>query len=540
MPFLVVMGSPAVGSKFPLTPNRDMLIGRSGFCDIVLNKRSISREHARVFERGGDYYIQDLDSINGTFVNGSPVRGEVRLKDGDRINLFDVPVNFNLFDDTNNPSSGSMFVFDGASPPSPPPVESRLRARLENILDIIHQLGNNLKIDVILPKVLDILFQMFPQASNGEIQLMDQEGNLSPRATLHGRSGETSTLTQFPADIQLSRRVLESGEALIEESGDATGDSALESSFSSSIFAPIIGHGGTPFGVIVLETEEPGSRFGPDDSSLVCGVAMIAAQSIGYARAHETVIEHELTRHYLQTAREIQLRMLPRECPRVPGYTFAKYYRAAQIVGGDAYSYHTLIDGRVMIAVADAAGKGLPASLKIAEFLSEIRHCVASATSLKAAMDYLNRFVCRSDDGFITFCMAVLDPQQNSVSIANAGHPPPRLRRRDGTILMVGRDRISFPLGLMDDNPVHPMTVSFSPGDEFILFTDGITEALGPSNELYGTDRLHKILKVNAGNAAERVKLMVADVDRFRQGHKPSDDQCILVMTRERSDAAWA
>lgn len=541
MPCLVVMGPPAMGVKYPLMPNRNFVIGRSGFCDIVLNKRSISREHARIFEDGGEYYITDLESINGTFVNGTPVKGEVRLKDRDRINLFDVPMKFYLFDDANNPSSGTMAVFNGTSTAPPEPVaESRSQSRLENILDIIHQLGSSLNVDVILPKVLGILFQMFPQTVNGEIQLTDEDGNLTPRATLHGRDTETSTLTAYPGDVRLSGMVLKSGEALIEDTGDDSGDSALESNFASTMFVPIIGQAKTSLGVIVLETEDPQSRFTPDDLSLVCGVAMIAAQSIGYARMHEAVVDHELTRHYLQTAREIQLRMLPRACPRVSGYSFAQYYRAAQIVGGDAYSYHTLPDGRVMIAVADAAGKGLPASLKIAEFLSEIRHCVATAVSLKSALDYLNRFVCRTDDGFITFCLAVLDPQKNSVSIANAGHPSPRLRRRNGTILVVGQERTSFPLGLMEDNPVHPMSVSMNPGDEFIMFTDGITEAFGRANELYGTDRLHQALSVDADSASERIKLLVADVERFRQGRKPSDDQCILVMTRDRGKSSVA
>ena len=73
-----------------------------------------------------------------------------------------------------------------------------------------------------------------------------------------------------------------------------------------------------------------------------------------------------------------------------------------------------------------------------------------------------------------------------------------------------------------------------NPGDEFIMFTDGITEAFGRTNELYGTDRLHQALAIDADSAPERIKLLMADVERFRQGRKPSDDQCILVMTRDR------
>lgn len=534
MASLLVLGPPAIGARFPLSSRRESIIGRSGFCDIVLNKRSISREHARIFEREGEYFIADLESVNGTFLNGRAIHEVTRLRDGDRINLYDVPLQFYLYDDQ-PPSSGTIPVYNSVSIPTPvrevaPPIQ--LRSQLDNVLDIVHQLGSSLDVDVILPKVLDILFQMFPQAVNGEILLVDEDGSLSPRATKHGREADSATLTAFPCDHRQSRKALECGTALIDVVGDDSGDSALESRFASTMFVPVIGSARKPLGVIVIETESPEARFGNEDLELMCGVATIAGQAIGYACVHEMVVDHERTRHHLETAREIQLRMLPRECPRVAGYEFAQYYRAAQIVGGDAYCYHKLPDGRIMLAVADAVGKGLPASLKIAEFISEIRHCVTSATSIKSAMDYLNRFVCRTDDGFITFCLAVLDPRRHTISVANAGHPLPRLRRKDGTVIPVGPDRVSFPFGLVDDTVFHPFTVNLDIGDEFVLFTDGVTEAFNRSSDIYGTERLHKVLRDPARTAEERVQLLVADVERFRKGRKPSDDQCILVTLR--------
>lgn len=539
MASLLVLGPPAIGARFPLNSRRESIIGRSGFCDIVLNKRSISREHARIFERNGEFFIADLESVNGTFLNGRAIHEVTRLRDGDRINLYDVPLQFYLYDDQ-PPSSGSMPVYNGVGPSvplreealqaGPPPVQ--LRSQLDNVLDIVHQLGSSLDVDVILPKVLDILFQMFPQAVNGEILLVDEDRSLSPRATKHGREADSATLTAFPCDHRLSSKSLESGTAMIDVVGDDSGDSALESRFASTMFVPIIGSARKPLGVIVIETESTEARFNNEDLELMCGVATIAGQAIGFACVHEMVVDHERTRHHLETAREIQLRMLPRECPQVGGYEFAQYYRAAQIVGGDAYCYHNLPDGRIMLAVADAVGKGLPASLKIAEFISEIRHCVTSAISIKSAMDYLNRFVCRTDDGFITFCLAVLDPGRHTISVANAGHPLPRLRRNDGTVIPVGADRVSFPFGLVEDTVFHPFTVSLGVGDEIVLFTDGVTEAFNRSSDIYGVERLHKALHAPARTAEERVQLLVADVERFRKGRKPSDDQCILVALR--------
>jgi sigma-B regulation protein RsbU (phosphoserine phosphatase) len=245
------------------------------------------------------------------------------------------------------------------------------------------------------------------------------------------------------------------------------------------------------------------------------------------------VIEHQKTQHYLEMARQIQLQMLPRDSPSVEGFSFAHYYRAAQLVGGDAYSYHTFRDGRIMLAVADASGKGLPASLRIAQFISELRHSVCTAPSLKAAMSELNAFVCQSEEGFITFCLAILDPQSNTLTIANAGHPLPILRNRDGTVIPVGQDRVSLPLGLIVDNPFHPISVELKIGDEFLFFTDGITEAFGPSGDIYGTERLYKCLRAPVQSAVERIQSVIADVEFFRRGRDPSDDQCVLVLRRE-------
>lgn len=537
MASLVVMGPPLTGTTFPLSMQHECIIGRSGFCDVVLNKRSISREHARIVERRGEYLLEDLDSVNGTFLNGRPIHSPVPLQDGDRINLYDVPIRFFRFEESKTPSSGSMLAYqDPVSATDCERLPNRLRVRLDNVLGIIQQLGHSLDVNVILPKILEILFRTFPQASSGEILLVEKDGHLSPRATKRGNEVDGSTATDMPGDYSLSRQTLEAGVGSIHNAGDESCESALESTFSSTMYVPIvIGPTRSALGIVILETEDSQAKFCEDDLAFVSGAATLAAQAIGYARAHEVVVEHELTRHQLETARQIQLRMLPTESPQVPGYSFAQYYSAAQIVGGDAYIYHRLSDGRLMLAVADASGKGLPASLRIAEFISELRHCISSATSLKAAMDELNRSVCRSDSDFITFCLVVLDPQKHTLSIANAGHPLPRLRKRNGTVFQVGENRTGFPLGVLLDNPCHPVTIKFDVGDELVLYTDGVSEAFNPAGDIFGMERLDDCLLDQVTNATERVNRVIAAVNHFRQGRKQSDDLCIVALTRTSS-----
>ncbi len=539
MASIVINGPPAQGLRFALAQKREFVIGRSVFCDIVLSKRSISREHARILEREGAFFIEDLGSANGTSVNGRAIRDRVQLNDCDRINVYDVPMTFCLFDDSKPPSSGTIPAFGDVH--SDDESNQKLQTRLQDLLDIIRRLGSSLNVEIILPKVLEILFHTFPGAMNGEIILVGSDGRMSPQATKHGRDGAVAAdVTSVPPNRRMTQQVMETSCGLIDSVGDDSGESALESSFASTMYVPMIGTTGRPLGIIVLETEDAASRFAEDDLNLVSGVAMIAAQAISYARAHEKVVEHERTRYQFDIASKIQLRMLPRECPLVSGYQFAHYYRAAQMVGGDAYIYQALSDGRVAIAVADASGKGLPAALRIAEFIAELRHCISTATSLKSAMSYLNQFVCRTDEGFITFCLTILDPKHHTLSIANAGHPPPRLRRADASVIPAGTDRVSFPLGVDPDTQFHPMTISLDEGDELVLFTDGVSEAFNGKGEIFGTERLDEALLVAVNKMTSRVQQLVATVDTYCRGVRQSDDQCIVVLarsTRHRTDA---
>ena len=536
MASLVVMGPPAAGTRFPLTSQKVVMIGRSGFCDIVLNKRSVSREHARIFERNGQYFITDLGSNNGTFVNGQAIHEPITLQDGDRINLFDVPLVFYLYDEIVAPSLAPIAPTHSPVPiPVATPVGNSsiwLQSRLNSLVDIAHSLGSSLKVDEILPNILDILFLMFPQAVNGEILLLDSDQRLAPRANKHGRDDDSAILTVVPYNREPAQKVLKSFRGLVVDWGDDAGDSVLESDFTSTMYVPMIGSTRTPHGVIVLETEDSTSRFTEEDLNLVTGVATIAAQAIGYSHAHELVIGNEITHHHLDTARQIQLRMLPKECPQVPGYSFAHYYSAAQTIGGDAYLYHTLPDQRIVFGVADASGKGLPACLKIVEFNTELRHCISTAPSLKSAMEYLNRFVCQSNEGFITFCLAILDPKRHTLSIVNAGHPLPLLRQASGVVTAQGAGRVSFPLGLVPDETYHPLTIPFEVGDELVIFSDGLTEAFDIDDRLYGNDRLLSALSPPMADVQQRVQSIVNDVEHFRRGRKPSDDLCIVVASR--------
>ena len=540
MPGLVVLAPPAQGARYALDQQRDAVIGREGYCDIVLMKRTVSRKHARVFFDGQQYQVEDLGSAHGTFLNGGRVSKATTLKDGDRINIFDVPIAFCTTDaplaDT---SQFTLSPTQNGAMTSLPPTRTQIAAlgysnRLHSLLEITRRLGSSLNVEELFPRVLDLLFDIFPQADVGEIQLVDAGGTLTPVAMKHGRDDDSSIITRVPIGSELAKQVVISGQPLVKsvESGDE--ESVLDVAGSNTLCVPIVAPSRAKLGTILLETDDDHRVFTEDDVELIGTIGILTGQAIEYAKSHTAVLRLDQTHRQLETARQIQMRMLPRQRPNLPGYVFESHYEAAESVGGDFYFWDSLPDGRVMLGIADACGKSLPAALLMAQFASEVRHCLASAETLKLAMHSLNQFVCGIDEGFITFCLCLIDANTNLLTVMNAGHPAPVLRHHDtGLVESLSNSKSSFPLGISSNEKFHPMHTLLRPGDEIYLMTDGLIEAMAPDNSLYGSSRLSTQIAAAQPSLSARVAAIIADVADFRATRRPSDDTCLLGIARE-------
>jgi serine phosphatase RsbU (regulator of sigma subunit) len=543
MATLIVLGPPAAGLRHIVQPHRHAVLGRDPSCDLVLNKRSVSRFHAQVITDRGDFFLEDNRSTNGTYVNGKRIDSRVVLRDGDRIVIHDIPVAFFLSDQVSPAEEETLQLRDALAEiqKTVPELSNAsasgalaIKGRFQTLLEITRHIGSSLDLTEILPRVLDLLFRMFPQAIVGEIHLVDDAGRLRPVAMKHGREADSTDLTGAPFNLELISSVFETGKSHIRTECPEDPRLALDEFCQSTICAPILDPASDPFGVILLETDDASHMFGDDDLELVSAIAVLAGQAIGYSRAHEIVLQHHNTVRQLETARQIQLGMLPRELPDVPGYRFCHHYAAAEKVGGDFFFYEKMRDGRVILGIADASGKGLPAAMNIVRFAGEVRLRIATSPTLKAAVASLNDYVIGGADDctFITTCICVLDPRQHLMAIANAGHPPPLLKRREtpGLESLVGNRR-SFPLGITHDFELHPLIVPVLPGDQIVLFTDGVSEAMNPRSEIYGFDRLANIAAAGDSIGAI-IDAIVTDVSSFREGRDPSDDMTIVGLER--------
>lgn len=238
----------------------------------------------------------------------------------------------------------------------------------------------------------------------------------------------------------------------------------------------------------------------------------------------------------LEIAREIQSWLVPSHPPEVPGADIAFATRPQNSVAGDYYdAFYPHADagneGKVMVVIADVAGKSVPAALLMATLQASLRTIAGEDAPLADLVARLNRYACaHSLDGrrFTTAVLSEYDPASRHLTYVNAGHNAPILRRADGTLekLEVG----GLPLGIQSPIRYETATLDLRPGDALIFYTDGVVEAFNEENVEFGDDRwLNVIRALPEVNAQESLQFLMKRVDDFAGATRQSDDITCLV-----------
>ena len=252
------------------------------------------------------------------------------------------------------------------------------------------------------------------------------------------------------------------------------------------------------------------------------------------ATAARERVEGELT-----AARDIQVGMLPRKFPPFPGRTdldvFAMLEPAKQ-VGGDLYDYFLIDRNRLFFVVGDVAGKGVPAALFMAMTTTLFKAQALSATSTAEIMTRVNAELARDNvaEMFVTALAGILDLRDGSVVYSDAGHEAPFIVRAEGRVERLEKQQ-GMAMGIFDDVAYRSDRFTLAPGDAVVLFTDGVSEATGPDEELYTAARIRAALERSRENPSARyIAEGLADSVRAFVGEIPqSDDIAILVVCYE-------
>jgi sigma-B regulation protein RsbU (phosphoserine phosphatase) len=245
--------------------------------------------------------------------------------------------------------------------------------------------------------------------------------------------------------------------------------------------------------------------------------------------------DHISMKRDIEIAREIQRWLVPRVPPEVAGVDMAFATRPAKMVAGDYYdAFRRAVDGPLLIAVADVAGKSVPAAMLMATFQASLRALAGSRGSLSDLVAGLNRQACSNNMNgrrFTTAFLAELDPLTGGLNYLCAGHNPPMLKHSDGTIERLKSE--SIPLGIEINEKYETGRTVLGLGDVLIIYTDGVTEARDEDGEEFGEARL---LALAAEPFEERAAMTLSSImrklDEFVGGAPQHDDITCLVVRR--------
>jgi serine phosphatase RsbU (regulator of sigma subunit) len=292
--------------------------------------------------------------------------------------------------------------------------------------------------------------------------------------------------------------------------------------YTSALVVPLTARGHT-FGVISLLYLSAGRHFNQDDLESLVEVARRGALALDNARLYSR--EHRI-------AETLQRALLPARLPELPGVALAARYEPGEgDIGGDWYDVVALDDGRIGCVVGDVVGRGIDAAATMGQLRGAVRVYAAERRSAAEVLGAVDQFARSLDVGFMTTLVyLIVDPELETIEVANAGHPPPLLLAPGADPRYLGTGR-SLPIGIGEAAGRRGAIESFPRGSTLLLYTDGLIERRGETLD----EGLRKLASVALAAPGEVDRLVDAVVDGLRRG-AGEDDLAVLAI---RIAAQW-
>jgi sigma-B regulation protein RsbU (phosphoserine phosphatase) len=291
---------------------------------------------------------------------------------------------------------------------------------------------------------------------------------------------------------------------------------------------------GVVLGVMLVEESSTSSRFRERRLELLTGIAQQAAMAVQNDLLQQEMAERERLEQELQLARDIQQTFMPSQLPDLVGWELAVTWRAARQVAGDFYDFFDLPDGRLGLVIADVADKGMGAALFMTLTRALVRAAALEDESPAAALARVNELLIPDTPPgmFVTIIYAVLSLETGKLAYANAGHNLPLLFR-SRTQSLEGLEPGGMALGVLQGIHHSEHVVDLEPGDFLIFYTDGITEAFSTEGQMFGEERLRRIIRAaDAGSAQAMLDTIDTGVADFTGDSLPSDDMTLMILHR--------
>lgn len=304
---------------------------------------------------------------------------------------------------------------------------------------------------------------------------------------------------------------------------------------------PLISQGEL-IGLLNLGPRLSEADYTTDDFRLLSTLATQAAPALRVAQlARQQQIEarqRERMEQELRVARVVQQTLLPHEVPTLDGWRIDAYWQPARAVSGDFYDFIQFSDGRMGFVVADVTDKGVPAALVMATSRSVLRTAAEKIISPGAVLEQANDQLCPSMPAkmFVTCLYAVLDPKTGKLCYANAGHNPPYQHTANDILELRAR---GMPLGLMPGMRYEEKETQLAPGDNVIMYSDGLVEAHDTHGEMFGYPRLRQVM-AQPVCGEELIQCMLSELQDFTgPGWEQEDDVTFVSLNRMPPAEQW-
>jgi phosphoserine phosphatase RsbU/P len=257
-------------------------------------------------------------------------------------------------------------------------------------------------------------------------------------------------------------------------------------------------------GVILLCDRLSKEEYSDTDVEFISSLGNLAVLSIENARLFKETLEKQKLEEEILIASEIQKGLLPRRLPEINGYDLATFNIPSKQVGGDYFDIIKKSNEEFIITIADVSGKGIPAALLMANLQATIHAYSSMLLSLSESTGKINNIIFENTDmtKFITFFWGVLSQNDNIFNYVNAGHNPPILLHRDGSVEYLEHGGVI--LGVMETNiPYEETSVSLKKGDLLFFYTDGVSESMNSEHQEYTEERILQLIIQNKDESSQ-------------------------------------
>lgn len=537
-------------------------VGRSARNDLCIEDPFASRVHAEIRREGDQFVLQDLNSANGTLFNGRRLVEPVRLTTNDLVQIGETSFVFEdnrpalpqidfgasatpeatiAFDSAiTRTTSGLLDAIEGTRTQvgfqvDVPPPPDKHQALLKFISKISVTLLSPVSLDELLKQIATLVFEAVP-ADRCLIMLRDDADKAMKVHVARLRNGDNAG-----RDMRVSHTVMEDvvGQGKSVLTADAQQDPHLASQTMAlqgirSVLAVPLGVGAKVFGLVYADSPFGEGRFTKEHLEVLTMLASVAAIRVENARLMEERLERERMERELQLACEIQQKFLPTAPPHVEGYELQGISFPCYEIGGDYYDFINGGHDRWIVALGDVSGKGTAAALLMSSLHASIHAQTTARRTLAETIGAVNNYLAANtpSNRFVTLFYAALAPSGGEFSYINAGHNSPLVMRADGTCETL--DSGGLPLGLIAETSYSEGSLQLLPGDIFVAYSDGVSEALNPAEEEFCLERLQEVVAAHRHLNAAALRDKIEDaISQWADGTPPNDDITLVIVKRK-------